>query len=81
LSDAQANDWVKIGDAPNEPEAIVITGHLEAIGIEALYASDPGAGPGLGPLAGGTDFGPQEILVHAADVDRALEALAARDPS
>ena len=41
--------------------------------------NDPGAGPGLGPLAGGTDFGPQDILVRAVDEARAREVLASRE--
>ena len=73
------SEWVKIAEAPNEPEAAVIAGHLEAEGIEAVYANDPGAGPGLGPLAGGTDFGPQDVLVRAADAERARAILAAPD--
>ena len=73
------NEWVKVAEASNEPEAAVIAGHLESEGIEAVYANDPGAGPGLGPLAGGTDFGPQDILVRAVDEARAREVLASRE--
>jgi len=77
--DAPVEEWVKVAAAPNEPEAAVIAGRLEAEGIEAVYDSDPGAGPGLGPLAGGTDFGPQDVLVRAADAERARAILAAPD--
>jgi hypothetical protein len=72
-----SDDLVKVADAPNEPEAAVIVGHLESVGIEASYDSRDDLG-GLGGLSGGTGLGPQEILVRAADAERARAVLAER---
>lgn len=68
---------MKVADALNEPEAAVIVGHLESAGIEARFDGfdEP---EGLGGLSGQTELGPQEILVRAADAERARLALAER---
>jgi Putative prokaryotic signal transducing protein len=73
-----SDDWVKVADALNEAEATVIVGHLESVGIEAAFDSRDEAWEGLGGLSSGTELGPQEIVVRAADADRARAALAER---
>jgi hypothetical protein len=72
-----SDELVKVADAANEAEAAVIVGHLESLGIEATFDSLTGYG-GLGGLSGGTELGPQEIRVRAADAERARQALAER---
>jgi hypothetical protein len=73
-----SDEFVKIADAPNEAEAVVIVGHLDSLGIEARFDSRDAAWGGLGGLSGGTELGPQEILVRAADAERARTALSER---
>ena len=72
-----SEEWVKVADALNEPEADVIVGHLASLGIDARFDAfnEP---EGLGGLSGQTELGPQEILVRAEDVERAQQALAER---
>ena len=70
-----SEEWVKVADAANEPEAAVIAGHLESEGIEATYDS---RNEGLGGMFGQSELGPQEILVRAADLERAKQVLAER---
>jgi hypothetical protein len=63
--------------AASEAEASMICGYLESQGIRAVY--DKGNVPGFMNAWSGPYLGRQEILVAAADVEAARNALAALD--
>ena len=73
-----SDDFVKVTEASNEPEAATICGYLESFGIHATYDGiDLGTDTELDPA--GIDSGHtgrQEILVSPEDLEAAREALA-----
>ena len=65
-------DPVPLTQAPNVIFAESLCGLLRSNGIEAFYKQ---SGPGSGLSFTGGDFGPAEIWVSAADVERARALL------
>jgi hypothetical protein len=67
------DEYVKVGSASSEAEAVSLIGLLESAGIEASYrVSDFGAGASDGWSSGAQ----QEIFVRPQDAELAREVLA-----
>jgi hypothetical protein len=67
-------ELVQLTIVGSEAEAATLAGYLASRGIQATY--DKGGVDGLLPAYMGANSGPQEILVHARDLDAARAALA-----
>jgi hypothetical protein len=68
------DDLVGVAIVANEPEAELAVSVLRNEGIDAMWRTTDVAAGGLGPSGGA--MGPVEILVRAADEERARELLA-----
>jgi hypothetical protein len=66
-----SEDFVSVTIVGNEPEAEMASAALRAEGIDAVYRQTNFAAGAMDGMRGG----PQEILVPAADADRARELL------